>query len=184
MTECNEQQFKRVARALDGQAVDLTPAERELADEIRRMDSDLSGALQTSIGPKTAERARRRMAAALAGGNMRKHVRVAVLSGVSAAAMIIIALGLANLMVNGSVLPDYDAVSMQIWERWARPKQEAATEMLANDLAELEAVHSTLVELWEEDPDYEAREFWRLWGEESTAPSESRRTSAGRLRAV
>ncbi|MDP7636304.1 MAG: hypothetical protein QF577_02020 [Phycisphaerae bacterium] len=183
MTECNEQQFKRVARALDGQAVDLTPAERELADEILRMDSDLSGALQTPIGPKAAERARRRLAAALAGGNMWKHVRVAFLSGVSAAAMIIIAMGLANLMVTGSVLPD-DAVSMQIWERWVMPKQKAATEMLANDLAELDAVQSTLVEMWEEDPDYEAREFWRLWGEESTAPSESRRTSAGRLRAV
>ena len=171
MTEWNEQQFKRVARALDGQVVDLTPAERELADEIRRMDSDLSGALQTPIGPKAAERGRRRMVAALAGGNMWKHVRVGFLSGVSAAAMIVIALGLANLMATGSVLPGDDAVSMQIWEQWAMSKQEAATEMLASDLAELEAVQSTLVEMPEEDPDYEAREFWRLLGEENTAPS-------------
>ncbi|MCP4374826.1 MAG: hypothetical protein GY794_01395 [bacterium] len=68
----------------------------------------------------------------------------AFLSGVSAAAMIVISLGVINLMATGSLMPDYDPLAWlfddgrQNQEVWSMPEQDPQLALLTGDLDEIE----------------------------------------------
>ena len=173
MNEWNEGQFERAARSLDGERLDLSSAERDLADEVRRLDASLAGAMDTPAPARATARASRRLAAALAAMNTWRHVRVGFFSGVSAAALIVISLGLANLMVTGSILPDYDL--MAVFGRqdvWEVPATDPATAQLAVELVTFEAACDrtddtdpmpVVIQIPQDEPDDEIHRMWEEW---------------------
>jgi len=104
---------------------------------------------------------------------------MAFMSGVSAAAMIVISLGLINLMTTGSILSDYDPLAWlfddgeQSQEVWSMPEQNPQLVLLAGDLDEIETALSTPEPTPEpieapnvEELDPELEELWRLWLED------------------
>ncbi|MBT3198605.1 MAG: hypothetical protein HN350_01695 [Phycisphaerales bacterium] len=186
MTQWNDEQFDRVARWLDGEQIQLTDSERGLAEDFRNNDSAFGGAIDTPLPANADQRARRRVVAALRGVKVRKRVRLAFMSGVSAAAMIVISLGLINLMTTGSILADYDSLAWlfgdteQSQEIWQMPEQDPELVLLAGDLAEIETALSTpepmpvpIDEPMDEEHDGEIEELWRQWIEDPTGESET-----------
>jgi len=178
MSEWNEQQFDRVAGSLDGEQVQLTDTERELNDDFTRSESALGDFIETPLPPHALQRASRRLLAAIRGLRMWKRVRMAFMSGVSAAAMIVISLGLANLMATGSIIPEYDALAWLFdgphsQEVWQMPEQDPEVMLLAADLDEIETamfrpepVPVPIESPHVDDFDQELDEFWRMWLEE------------------
>ncbi|MDP6633875.1 MAG: hypothetical protein QGG42_03175 [Phycisphaerae bacterium] len=186
MTKWNEEQFSRVARWLDGEQIPLTDVEQELADEFLRNEKALGDAAAIPLPPRADRRTHRRVAAALRGVRMKKRVRLAFMSGVSAAAMIVISLGLINLMTTGSILSDYDALAWlfddgeQSQEVWRMPEQDPQLVLLAGDLDEIEtAMYSPeptplpIESPQVEEIDKEIEELWRIWIEDPAGDSET-----------
>jgi len=178
MTQWNDEQFDRVARWLDGEQIQLTDGERELADDFLRSEKALGDA-SIPLPSRAEQRAYRRIVAALRGVRIRKRVRLAFMSGVSAAAMIVISLGLINLMATGSILSDYDPLAWlfddgeQSQEVWSMPEQDPQLVLLAGDLDEIETALFTPEPIPEpievpnvEELDPELEELWRLWLED------------------
>jgi len=99
-----QQQLERVARCLDGEAVELTAAERALAAEITAGESMLS-VLEAPLPRAAADRARRRMAAAAAAPSLRKRVLRYVVS-VEAAAVAGLLIVAGTLSILAPDLPD------------------------------------------------------------------------------
>lgn len=173
MNKWNEGQFERAARSLDGERLDLSAAERDLAGEVRRLDASLAGAMDTPVPARATARASRRLVAALAAMKMWRHVQVGFLSGVSAAALIVISLGLANLVVTGSILPDYDL--MTVFGRqdvWEVPATDPATAQLAVELVAFEAACDrtdetdpmpVVIQMPQDEPDDEIYRIWEEW---------------------
>ena len=185
MTQWNEEQFDRVARWLDGEQIQLIDSERELADDFLRIEKTL-GAAAVPLPSQADQRAHRRVAAALRGVRIRKRVRLAFMSGVSAAAMIVISLGLINLMTTGSILSDYDPLAWlfddgeQSREVWRMPEQDPQLVLLAGDLDEIETALYTPepipvpIEAPQiEERDRELEELWQLWLEDHAGGSET-----------
>ena len=185
MTQWNKEQFDRVARWLDGEQIQLTDSERELADDFLRSENTL-GAAAIPLPSQADQRAHRRVAAALRGVRIRKRVRLAFMSGVSAAAMIVISLGLINLMTTGSILSDYDPLAWlfddgeQSREVWRMPEQDPQLVLLAGDLDEIETALFTPepipvpIEVPQtEELDRELEEFWRMWIEDPMGDAET-----------
>ena len=179
MTQWNKEQFDRVARWLDGEQIQLTDSERELADDFLRSEKALGDAAATPLPSQADRRAHLRVAAALRGLRLPKRVRLAFMSGVSAAAMIVISLGLINLMTTGSILPGYDPLAWlfddgeQSQEVWRMPEQDPQLVLLAGDLDEIETALFTPeptpvpIEVPQvEELDRELEEFWRMWIED------------------
>ena len=81
----NEKQYERIALWLDGQDVALSPAERAVADEIRRDEEMLGSSAGGDWPRKTYDRASRRMAAELARPRRLWIGRVAAAAAVAAA---------------------------------------------------------------------------------------------------
>ena len=178
MTQWNKEQFDRVARWLDGEQIQLTDSERELADDFLRSEKALGDA-SIPLPSQADQRAHRRVAAALRGVRIRKRVRLAFMSGVSVAAMIVISLGLINLMATGSILSDYDPLAWlfddgeQSREVWRMPEQDPQLVLLAGDLDEIETALFTpeptpvpIEAPQVEELDRELEEFWRMWIED------------------
>ncbi|MCP4376158.1 MAG: hypothetical protein GY794_08305, partial [bacterium] len=144
MNQWNEEQFDRVAGWLDGQQTHLTDSERDLGDEFIASEKDLGDSMQISLPPRAHRRVNRRMVTALRGMRIRRRVTKAFLSGVSAAAMIVISLGVINLMATGSLIPDYDPLAWlfddgrQNQEVWSMPEQDPQLALLTGDLDEIE----------------------------------------------
>ena len=65
MTYEQDNQFERLGRYLDGEDVELTPADRELLDEFTRNEAEISSQLDVELPDGAIQRARRRMNAAL-----------------------------------------------------------------------------------------------------------------------
>jgi len=186
MTKWKDEQFDRVARWLDGEQITLADSERELADEFLSNEKALGDAPDVSLPTSADQRAHRRVAAALRGVKRYKRVRLAFMSGVSAAAMIVISLGLINLMTTGSILSDYDALAWlfddgeHTEEVWRMPEQDPQIALLAGDLAEIETAMFTpepapepidVPEVDELDGDMD--ELWRDWIEDPIGDSET-----------
>ncbi|MDP6543063.1 MAG: hypothetical protein QGH60_03675 [Phycisphaerae bacterium] len=186
MTQWNDEQFDRVARWLDGEPIQLTDIERELGEDFLRSDKALGDA-SIPLPSRADRRAHRRIVAALRGVRVRKRVRVAFMSGVSAAAMIVISLGLINLMTTGSILSaDYDPLAwlfddgQQSQEVWSMPEQDPQLVLLAGDLDEIETALFTPEPIpvpievpHDEELDQELEELWQLWIEDHTGDSET-----------
>lgn len=186
MTDWNNEQFDRVARWLDGEPIELSGVERELADEFRRNEKALVGVVDTALPDRADQRAHRRVHAALRGVRIRKRVRLAFMSGVSAAAMIVITLGLINLMTTGSILSDSDALA---WlfddgehsrEVWRMPEQDPQLVLIAGDLDEIETAMFTpepapepMEEPQPEEVDNDIDERWRQWLEDPAGEPET-----------
>jgi hypothetical protein len=197
MTQWNNEQFDRVARWLDGEPIQLTDIERELADDFLRSEKALDDA-SIPLPSQAQQRAHRRVVSALRGVRIRKRVRLAFMSGVSAAAMIVISLGLINLMTTGSILSDYDPLAWlfddgeQSREVWSMPEQDPQLALLAGDLDEIETVLFTPeptpvpIEVPHvEELDRELEELWQLWLEDHAGGSETfNYTTPGRSREV
>ena len=186
MTQWNNEQFDRVARWLDGEQVLLTNSERELADDFLRSEKALGDAAATPLPSQADQRAHRRVAAALRGVRIKKRVRLAFMSGVSAAAMIVISLGLINLMTTGSILSDYDALAWLFddgehsQEIWRMPEQDPQLALLAGDLDEIETAMFTpepapvpIDVPADEEHDGEIDELWRQWIEDPAGEPET-----------
>ena len=179
MTQWNNEQFDRVARWLDGEPIRLTDSERELSDDFLRCEKALGDTPATQLPSQADQRAHRRVVSALRSVRIRKRVRMAFMSGVSAAAMIVISLGLINLMTTGSILSDYDPLAWlfddgeQSQEVWSMPEQNPQLVLLAGDLDEIETALSTPEPTPEpieapnvEELDPELEELWRMWLED------------------
>jgi len=82
-----DEQYERVARRLDGEAVELTSAEEALAAAVRRGEVETARALDVALPAAAKARARRRLVAALA----RPRWRAAswAVTGAAAAAVLI-----------------------------------------------------------------------------------------------
>ena len=87
-----EEQFERVARWLDGEPVELSAAEREIADAIQRDERRMAAELDVSTPTAAMARARRRATAALAG--RRRRWWPAVAATAAAAAIVLVAISL------------------------------------------------------------------------------------------
>ena len=186
MTELNSEQFDRVARWLDGEQILLTDTERELADDFLSNEKALGDAPATPLPSQADQRAHRRVSAALRGVRIQKRVRLAFMSGVSAAAMIVISLGLINLMTTGSILSDYDSLAWlfgdteQSQEIWRMPEQDPQLALLAGDLDEIETAMFTpepapvpIDVPAVEEHDGEFDELWRQWIEDPAGDPET-----------
>jgi hypothetical protein len=185
MNQWNEEQFDRVARWLDGEQTQLTDSERELGDEFLADEKDLGDSVQVTLPLRAARRANRRVLIAVRGMRIRRRVTKAFLSGVSAAAMIVISLGLINLMATGSLIPDYDPLAwlfndgQQNQEVWSMPDQDPQLALLSGDLDEIELAMFTpqpvpvpIETPRIEEPDHEIDEDCMIWPEDSMDDSE------------
>ncbi|MDP7286966.1 MAG: hypothetical protein QGH94_03120 [Phycisphaerae bacterium] len=186
MTKWNDEQFDRVARWLDGEQILLTDTERELADDFKQSEQALGDAPAISMPAGVDQRASRRVAAALRGVRIRRRVRLALMSGVSAAAMVCISLGLINLMTTGSILSDYDSLAWlfdggeESQNVWRMPEQDPQLALLAGDLDEIETALFTpeptplpIEAPAVEDTDGDLEELWRIWVEDHPSDLES-----------
>ncbi|HUS48147.1 MAG TPA: hypothetical protein VM098_08505 [Phycisphaerae bacterium] len=90
MPTLNEEQYERVARWLDGEKVKLTPPEQDATEEICRTEADLASALDAASRQASMDRARRRLAAALARPQLRLW-RIGALATAAAAAVVLAA---------------------------------------------------------------------------------------------
>jgi len=91
-----EQQYERVARYLDGESVELTARQRELAEEIRAGRATVTAGIDPRMSRRAIDKARRRMSAELARPRRRKIslACLAAAEAVAVAAVLIIALTL------------------------------------------------------------------------------------------
>jgi len=186
MSMWSDEQLDRVARWLDGEQILLTETERQLADDFKNSERVLGDAPRVPLPAKADQRASRRIASALRGVRILKRVRLAFMSGVSAAAAIVIALGLINLMTTGSILSDYDSLAWlfdggeQSRNVWRMPEQDPQLELLAGDLDEIETalfspeptplpIEAPAIE----DIDGDLDELWRIWVEEHPGETDS-----------
>ncbi len=82
----DDRQYDRVARYLDGEAIELSEAEQALADDIRTGFAGLEAPLAADVPPESLRRAQRRLTAARAGQQRRGSLRrVAMVAGMAAA---------------------------------------------------------------------------------------------------
>lgn len=163
--------WDRIAQALDGEAVELTDQERQLAEEFSQNEIAIAGSLDVRLPEAALERARNRIHAATA-SSMWKHVRYAFYTGICAAAMLVISLGtwrLANWWDRMPVRPGWELTYQQTYQLFETPEQQTSAELqaLQNTLWSLngdtnggqESAESTTVS---ED------ELWRQWLMEGT----------------
>jgi hypothetical protein len=82
----DERQYDRVARYLDGEALELTDAERELAEEIQNGLAELESPLAPEVPPQSLRRAQRRLTAGQASQRRQRSLRrVGLVAGMAAA---------------------------------------------------------------------------------------------------
>lgn len=84
-TMLSEKQYERVARWLDGEAVELTEAERRAGESIRREERAVKAWLATAPPTEAVRRAKARMTAELARPRSRVWRRAAMAVGAAAA---------------------------------------------------------------------------------------------------
>jgi hypothetical protein len=81
--------YERVARAMDGETVDLTETERQLMADLQADEQQLASALQATPSPAAMQRARRRLHAAVA-KNTSPWTRPIGLAGAVAAGILLL----------------------------------------------------------------------------------------------
>lgn len=88
--EPNKQQFERIARWLDGQAVALSGSEQALAEDLLRLEARTGVLLDVSLPPQALAAARRRMLAEVS-GRRRRALRWGGAMVAAAAAVLLLA---------------------------------------------------------------------------------------------
>lgn len=88
----NEQQYERIARFLDGEPVELTPEETQAAEEIRTLESSMTGLVELTPPGETMKAAHRRLIRELA--RPRRRMWRLAISTAAAAAMVVAAVSL------------------------------------------------------------------------------------------
>ncbi len=88
----NEQQYERIARFLDGEPVELTPEETQAAEEIRTLESSMTGLVELTPPGETMKAAHRRLIREL--GRPRKRMWRVAISTAAAAAIVVAAVSL------------------------------------------------------------------------------------------
>ena len=92
----DERQYERIARFIDGERVDLEPAQREVADEIVRLELETLDSLQISVPDTTMYLAREAMLKELRKSRRTRAFgrSVSRLVGLAAAAVVLLVFGL------------------------------------------------------------------------------------------
>jgi len=134
-----ERQSERVARFLDGEAIELTDIERAAAEQFRRDEAALGSMLIAAAPGKAMARARRRMLAATASGR-RFFRRLAIGAGAAAAAAILIAAAAIWLRSSPGGAPEEltDATEL-LAEIYGESCPDVDLDLLAEELEYLEA---------------------------------------------
>lgn len=135
----NDEQYERVARWLDGDAVELTAAESALAEEIRAEEARLGDALQAAPPMVAMARARVRMIAAAA--RPRWHAVRWGLSGAAAAAAVLVA---ASLLWWGGAQPQRmpggaPLTADMLSEAYMPESQNVDLDLIADELSDMQA---------------------------------------------
>ncbi|MHC4983298.1 MAG: hypothetical protein ACYTF6_09050 [Planctomycetota bacterium] len=89
MKNLSEGQYERIGRLLDGEDVELSAEERQVAEEIRRDEAGLASAIEAARPRVSLNRARRRMIAALARPRVRP-LRIGALAAAAVAAAVVL----------------------------------------------------------------------------------------------
>jgi len=160
MTYEQDNQFEKLARYLDGEDVELSPADRELLDEFNRNEAEMSRGLDVELPNETIQRVRRRMNAAVL-AKPRSGLGFKLVGIATIAAAVILGIGLFWANYNDKSKPENSApppqVAIEISDIDADMLFEAVQEQLAMQeeeeiLALLEPLYSEgVVELWDED---------------------------------
>lgn len=171
--ELNERQYQRVARYLDGEPVQLSETERQLAEEIRQAERELAPKLEVQPPGETVERALRRITAALA--RRRRRVLPFIAPAVAAAA-IVVAVAAMHLWPSGQAAPEVGAITLEaLAEAYASEDEDIDLDLIARELDELEV--SIVVPLpadpVEAEIDALQQELDAFWLEEVRWPGES-----------
>lgn len=87
----SEQDYRKVARVLDGEDLPLSPRQQDLLEQIRRDESDLGATMDVQAPPEAIQRAWKRMVTRLQAPRRRARWIVAA-TGVAAAAVLAISL--------------------------------------------------------------------------------------------
>jgi len=93
MSNLQTDEYERIARKLDGSDESLTAPEQAAAEEIRRLERDVHGKLDTQVPSVVWSRARSRLAEGLL--RRRRVVRLRLFSGLAAAAGLLLAVAAA-----------------------------------------------------------------------------------------
>ena len=143
--------YERIGRWLDGEAVELTAAERAVADEIRRDELLLDAPIDGRGQHEAMARARRRLSAELGRPRRRKLV-LAALTGVEAAAVaaLLVMVWTFHVVSNGNGPPSIMSLEMfvQVTGQTDGPEE---MDLIEDELDRLRA--EMLVELPEDDSD-------------------------------
>jgi hypothetical protein len=182
--ELNSEQYERIARWLDGEAVELAPEERAAAREVRAGEAGLKAALGEPAAPARAmERASRRLRAALSarpGAAARRAVRGRYIAVAAAGAAVAAALVIVSALGLRAPQPAWPAgdvsVPTYVWVGTLEdPPGGVAIHMLARevdrfaaDLAvsrapsvmdwQIDSVQHELDNFWQEEPSWEPPE--------------------------
>lgn len=169
--ERHEVQFERIARWLDGEQVELTPQQREAAEDIRRDEAALRAELDVPVPSAMMDRARRRMMAELARPTHRAVWARRAGAALAVAAAILLAFvaiwqppeRTAPTRANGRVEVPLEVVI----EKMAEPARNVDLDLLAQQVAELEAdiaysmkVPPSCMDLQTDALQQEIEEFW------------------------
>jgi hypothetical protein len=176
----NEQQYERIARWLDGEALQLTAEEMSAALEVRAGEAGLAGMLADVIVPPGAmARANRRLVAATAGAWRRVAVRWCVgAASVAAAAIIAVTVLLHNNPT--PIRPDRPlvaaAVPYDVWVGSMEPSA-AGTELtvVGDELDRLQAELETPRSAMPVDRQIDSiqQDIYNFWVDDSPQADES-----------
>ena len=170
--ELTERQYERIARRLDGEAVELDADERAVADEMHSLEAMLGGALDVEVPRAALQRAERRVSAEFARPRPRLRVLRFAAGAVAAAAMVMIAVWAAFGPTERPTPTPADLDAIVLSEDLLQPPEDAPDAelaLLASELSKLEteilfappapgedvelkAMEREVDEFWLEDP--------------------------------
>jgi hypothetical protein len=136
-----QEDYERIGRRIDGEDVDLTEAQRALAEEIAADEAGVGAALAVSLPGGTLHRVSARVRRALPGRRRARAVRWAAAAAAVAAAVAMAALLTTD--TNGVEPSEYVAHFLHA----PSGELEARADMLADELAEYQ-VHLAVGDEW------------------------------------
>jgi len=135
----DDRQYERVARWLDGESVELTEAERQLAAEIRAGEAALAGRLDVELPSAALVRTARRMSAAAAGSG-RSAWWAAVGAAAAVAAALVVAVIIHQPTEQSAGLNLAAVQQTQVFvQSLDQSAQDTQLDVLANQMDELDA---------------------------------------------
>ena len=140
--ELNERQYDRIARWFDGEDIELTEAERRVAEQIRRDEDSLRATIGVFLSAEAADRVRRRVMAGAARPG-RRFIRIvwSIAGTAAAAALIMLAVALwPSQNEQHSTLAETDTVPIEVLiQVMSQTPANGEMDALDQQLDELEA---------------------------------------------